>query len=142
MASPNHGSGSAPWYGNTSTGRGLAQASSPRAAKRAHPATNATIGPRTRWTRRPVYPAIEATSLSSTSASRASAGPTRRIAISGTSARVTSPASHGQRSVGIRERRRFSVKASFGSPRGPPPVSSLTSRRKPSLAPSSRYSCA
>jgi len=43
-------------------------------------------------------------------ARRARAGPTRRIAISGTSARVTSPTSHGHRSVGIRERRRFSAK--------------------------------
>src|SRR5262249_52200871 len=75
-------------------------------------------------------------------ASRTRAGPTRRIAISGTSATVTSPTSHGQRSVGIRERRRFSVKTSLASLSGPPPVNSLTSRRKLSLAPSSRYSCA
>ena len=52
-------------------------------------------------------------------ASRARAGPTRRIAISGTSTTVTSPTSHGQRSVGIRERRRFSVKASLASLKRP-----------------------
>ena len=45
---------------------GFAHAVPPSAAQRAHPASSPSIGPRIRWTRRPVCLAIVATSLSST----------------------------------------------------------------------------
>ena len=143
MASPNQASASVDWYGKTSTGRVFAHAVPPSAAQRAHAASSPTIGPSHSLDPASGVSCHRGYLLVLHHASRARAGPTRRIAISGTSATVTSPTSHGHRSVGIRERRRFSGEGLLGiASSGPPPVSSLTSRRKPSLAPSSRYSCA
>ena len=66
MASPNQASVSVDWYGKISTGLGFAHAVPPSAAQKEHAASSPSIGPRIRWTRRPVRLAIVATSLSST----------------------------------------------------------------------------
>ena len=114
MASPNQVSVSVDWYGKISTGLGFAHAVSPSAAQQ-----GAT---REQPDHRPPHSLDPASGVSCHRgyllvlhhASRARAGPTRRIAISGTSATVTRPTSHGHRSVGIRERRRFSGEGLLG----------------------------
>ena len=125
MASPNHASVSVEdWKGKISTGFGLAHAAAPSAAHRAHPTSSPqhrsvrSLDPASGVSRHRGYP------LFLHHASRARAGPTRRIAISGTSATVTSPTSQGHRSVGIRDAPPVGRKASLASLSGPPPVSS------------------